>query len=148
MFQEAEILIIGGGIAGLSTACHLARAGQGGVVLVERETLPGFYASGHNAGIARRLTGRAEHTALTVPGADLLAQAGLLRAGGGYLLGAEPGGTRALAEEARTFGLEAGAGTGSPVPGSSYFATSTPSITEIPTFAVCRDGASLMPSPM
>jgi glycine/D-amino acid oxidase-like deaminating enzyme len=113
----AEILIIGGGIAGLSTACHLARAGQGGVVLMERETMPGFYASGHNAGIARRLTGRAEHTALTVPGADLLARARLMRAGGGYLLGAEPGGTRALAEEARAFGLEAAAGSGSPVPG-------------------------------
>lgn len=113
----ADILIIGGGIAGLSTACHLARAGQGGVLLVEREALPGFYASGHNAGIARRLTGRAEHTALTVPGADRLAQAGLLRAVGGCLLGAEPGGTRALAEEAKAFGLEAWAGSGTPIPG-------------------------------
>jgi glycine/D-amino acid oxidase-like deaminating enzyme len=115
--DRAEILIIGGGIAGLSTACHLALAGQDGVVLVEREPLPGFYASGHNAGIARRLTGRAEHTALTVQGRDLLFQAGLMRAGGGYLLGAEPGGTRALAEEARAFGVEARTGSGSPIPG-------------------------------
>ena len=51
--ESVEVLIIGGGIAGLSTACHLALAGQGGVTLVEREALPGFYASGHNAGIAR-----------------------------------------------------------------------------------------------
>jgi glycine/D-amino acid oxidase-like deaminating enzyme len=115
--ESVEVLIIGGGIAGLSTACHLALAGQGGVTLVEREALPGFYASGHNAGIARRLTGRAEHTALTTQGADRLQRAGLMRASGGYLLGAEPGGTRALAAEARAFGLEAAQGSGSPIPG-------------------------------
>jgi len=115
--EDIEILIIGGGIAGLSTACHLALAGQGGVTLVEREQLPGFYASGHNAGIARRLTGRAEHTALTVQGRDRLLQAGLMRASGGYLLGAEPGGTRDLAEEARAFGVEAARGAGSPIAG-------------------------------
>jgi glycine/D-amino acid oxidase-like deaminating enzyme len=115
--ETVEILIIGGGIAGLATACHLARAGQGGVALVERELLPGFYASGHNASIARQLTGRAEHTALAVRGRDRLAQAGLLRVTGGCLLGAEPGGTRALAEEARAFGLEARPGPGSPLPG-------------------------------
>jgi glycine/D-amino acid oxidase-like deaminating enzyme len=112
-----EILIIGGGIAGLATACHLAQAGQGGVVLVERELRAGFYASGHNAGIARRLTGRAEHTALTVEGRDRLMRAGLMRATGGYLLGAEPDGTRLLAEEALAFGLEPARGTGSPIPG-------------------------------
>ena len=113
----AEILIIGGGIAGLATACHLAMAGQGGVMLVEREALPGFYASGHNAGIARRLTGRAEHTALTVQGCEQLLRAGLMAASGGYLLAAEQGGTRALAEEAGAFGLAATRGAGTPVPG-------------------------------
>ncbi len=99
MHQEnCEIIIVGGGIAGLSTAWHLAEAGQRGVLLVEREDLPGFYASGHNAGIARQLTGRPEHTALAIQGRERLARAGLLLPpGGGYLLGAEPGGTRALA---------------------------------------------------
>lgn len=115
--DQADILIIGGGIAGLSTACHLAMAGQRGVTLVEREALPGFYASGHNAGIARRLTGRAEHTALAVQGRDRLLQAGLMNASGGYLLGAETGGTRELAEEARAFGVESYRGSGSPIPG-------------------------------
>jgi len=115
--EEVEILIVGGGIAGLSTACHLALAGQGSVVLVEREALPGFYASGHNASIARQLTGRAEHTALAVQGRNRLAEAGLLRLTGGYLLGAESGGTRALAEEARAFGLDCLPGAGSPFPG-------------------------------
>ena len=31
---------------------------------------------------------------------------------------------------------------------AASFATSTPFTTEMPTSAVCRDGASLMPSPM
>jgi len=115
--ERVEIIIIGGGIAGLATAAALARAGQGSVALLERERLPGFYASGHNASIARQLTGRAEHTALAIQGRNLLAGAGLLRVTGGCLLGAEPGGTAALAAEARAFGLEAREGPGSPVPG-------------------------------
>ena len=117
VLDTAEILIVGGGVAGLSTAFHLAKAGQKGVMVVEREELPGFYASGHNAGIARQLTGRAEHTALAVQGCAQLHKAGLMRASGGYLLAAEPGGTRALAEEARAFGLAASQGAGSPIPG-------------------------------
>ena len=115
--ESAEVLIIGGGVAGLSTAFHLAQAGQDDVLLVEREAMPGFYASGHNAGIARQLTGRAEHTALTVQGRNRLAEAGLMQASGGYLLGAEPGGSEALAEEARAFQLDAARGSGCPLPG-------------------------------
>jgi glycine/D-amino acid oxidase-like deaminating enzyme len=112
--ESVEILIVGGGIAGLSTACHLALAGQDRVMLVEREFLSGFYASGHNAGIARQLTGRAEHTALTIQGRNRLAEAGLMRASGGYLLGAERGGTEALAEEAKVFHLAMERGAGAP----------------------------------
>ena len=115
--DSSEILIIGGGIAGLSTACHLAQEGQKGVVLLEREALPGFYASGHNAGIARALTGRAEHTALTVQGRERLREEGLSVTTGGYLLGAASGGTDALAEEARAFNLTVERGSGSPLPG-------------------------------
>jgi len=115
--ERAEVLIIGGGIAGLSTACHLARAGQEGVVLVEREAQPGFYASGHNAGIARGLTGRAEHTALALQGRQRLEEAGLMVRTGGYLLGADPGGTEALALEAARFGEVVQRGPGCPLPG-------------------------------
>ena len=115
--EHAEVLVIGGGIAGLSTAFHLAREGQQGVVLLEREAQAGFYASGHNAGIGRALTGRAEHTALTLQGRARLAQAGLMVRTGGYLLGAEPGGTDALAAEAEALGVEVVRGPGSPLPG-------------------------------
>ncbi|MBK8794741.1 MAG: FAD-binding oxidoreductase [Holophaga sp.] len=113
----AEILIIGGGIAGLSTAFHLAQAGQQGVVLLDREDLPGFYASGHNAGIARQLTGKAEHTTLTLEGARRLHMAGLIDGSGGLLLGANPGGTDALAREAEAFGLPVQRHEGTPITG-------------------------------
>jgi glycine/D-amino acid oxidase-like deaminating enzyme len=115
--EQAEILIIGGGIAGLSTAFHLARAGQKGVLLLDREELQGFYASGHNAGIGRQLTGRAEHTALTLEGARRLHESGLIDGSGGLLLGAERGGTEALAAEAAHFGLPVGRGAGAVLPG-------------------------------
>lgn len=114
--HQAEVLIIGGGIAGLSTARHLARGGQGGVVLLDREELPGFYASGHNAGIARQLTGVAEHTALTVEGCARLHAAGMVDGRGGILLGLEQGGTEALAAEAAAFGLPFARLAGSPYP--------------------------------
>ena len=45
---EAEVCIIGGGYAGLSTALHLAEAGIKPVVLEARE--PGWGASGRNGG--------------------------------------------------------------------------------------------------
>jgi sarcosine oxidase subunit beta len=48
MITEAELLIIGGGIAGASTAYHLARYGQD-VILLERGTIASE-ASGLNAG--------------------------------------------------------------------------------------------------
>jgi len=124
VMARAEILIVGGGIAGLSTAFHLARAGQGGVVLVDREELPGFYASGHNAGVGRQLTGRAEHTALTIEGRNRLAEAGLIDQRGGYLLGADPGGTASLAQEAERFHLPVEKAEGTPFPGlkaAEYF---------------------------
>jgi len=116
VLDSAEILIIGGGVAGLSTAYHLARGGRCGVRLLEREALPGFYASGHNAGIARQLTGRAEHTDLAVKGRLRLQEAGLMETRGGYLLGAMPGAAQALEQEARAFGLPVRAGAGSPFP--------------------------------
>lgn len=115
--ETAEVAIIGGGIAGLSLACHLARAGQAGIVLLEREDQPGTYASGHNAAIARCLTGRDAHTALAVEGRRRLAEAGLLAPTGGLLASAEPGPLDAFAEEAARHGVAVRRGVGLPLAG-------------------------------
>ncbi len=116
MTRSVEILIVGGGIAGLATAMHLGGSGKS-VLVLDREATPGFYASGHNAAIARQLTGRAEHTALTIEGRNRLKEAGLLCADGGMLLCADQGGLDALAAEALQFGLHVRVGRGSTLPG-------------------------------
>jgi len=95
----------------------LAEAGQEGILLLDREAQPGFYASGHNAAVARSLTGRAEHTALTVDGVERLDQAGLLESSGGLLLGAERGALDALELEARSFGVPVVGGLGARLDG-------------------------------
>ena len=115
--ERAEVAIIGGGIAGLSTAFHLARSGQRGIVLLDREDQPGTYASGHNAAIARSLTGRPEHSALTVEGRRRLGETGLLGAAGGLLLSVARGALEPFAAEARSFGVEVHRGAGSARPG-------------------------------
>lgn len=115
--DRAEVAIIGGGIAGLSTAFHLAQAGQRGLVLLDREDQPGTYASGHNAAIARSLTGRPEHSALTAEGRRRLAEANLLAPSGGLLLSIEAGALDTLEAEARTLDVEVQRGQGCPLPG-------------------------------
>ena len=47
-------LVIGGGLAGLSTADHLARDGAKDVIVIEREKRFGAHASGNNAGMIRQ----------------------------------------------------------------------------------------------
>lgn len=114
--EQVEFLIIGGGIAGLSVARALALAGHGtGTLVLDREPLMGFYASGHNAGIARQLTGRAEHTALTRKGCLALTQAGLMERHGGCLLAAEAGALDPVVAEAEAFGIPVERKPGSPV---------------------------------
>jgi glycine/D-amino acid oxidase-like deaminating enzyme len=110
-------VIIGGGIAGLSLAFHLAQAGQRDIVLLEREDQPGTYASGHNAAVARSLTGRDEHTVLAVEGRRRLAEAGLLKVTGGFLLGAEPGSLDPFEAEAARHGVSVRSGKGILLPG-------------------------------
>jgi len=115
--ERWDILVVGSGIAGLSTAFHLAQSGgprSRRILLVDRELLPGFYASGHNAGIARQLTGRREHSRLAVAGRNHLAEAGLLTETGGLLLAAEAPALDTIEVEAKELGVpverKAGAG--------------------------------------
>ena len=53
LMKTAEVVIIGGGIQGASIAYHLARRGQRGVVLLEKETLASG-CSGRTGGVIRQ----------------------------------------------------------------------------------------------
>lgn len=58
--DAVDAVVVGGGIAGLSAAWALLRAGVGRVCLLEREPIPCAHSSGRNAAIFRHLS--------TVPG--------------------------------------------------------------------------------
>jgi sarcosine oxidase subunit beta len=51
--RSADIVVIGGGVMGASTAYHLAKAGAGSVVLLERDSYFGLEATGRCAGGVR-----------------------------------------------------------------------------------------------
>jgi len=52
--REIRVVIIGAGVIGLSVARHLARLGEGDVLLLERETMPGTGSSAASAGGIRQ----------------------------------------------------------------------------------------------
>lgn len=57
MSVECEVAIVGAGVIGCSAAFHLARAGQRGVVLLERENVPGAGSTAKaNGGIRAQFT--------------------------------------------------------------------------------------------
>ena len=70
--DQARVVIIGGGFAGAATAYALARAGVDGVLILEREDVCGYHASGRNAALGRQLAEDDEVTALTTRGAAFL----------------------------------------------------------------------------
>lgn len=53
--MKADVVIVGAGFAGASTAFHLSRRFGGAIVVVDKEALPGFHASGRNAAMVRQL---------------------------------------------------------------------------------------------
>ncbi|MDP2130428.1 MAG: FAD-dependent oxidoreductase [Erythrobacter sp.] len=74
MVQQADMVVIGGGIAGLSLAARLARHGR--VVVLEGESAPGYHASGRSVAFAHYGLGERivrTLTALSLP--DLAAHA-------------------------------------------------------------------------
>lgn len=71
--KPVSTLIIGGGIAGVSTAWWLAQRGAEGVVLLEREASLGRHSSGLNAGILRSAIDAPETRALALETTAFLA---------------------------------------------------------------------------
>jgi glycine/D-amino acid oxidase-like deaminating enzyme len=107
--RSADVVIIGGGFAGMSTAWDLARRGITDVIVLEREAELGRYASGRSAGLGRQLAEDDAWTALTVRGAQLLrtelAQAWTKT--GGVLTFDNTDHAQAYAERAARFGVRA-----------------------------------------
>jgi glycine/D-amino acid oxidase-like deaminating enzyme len=104
---RADVVIVGGGLAGAATAYELTRAGITDVVLVEREPTCGHHASGRNAALCRQLAEDESNTDLTVRGAEFLrsppegfSSEPLLRATGSVFTAATPAELDRLAERA------------------------------------------------
>jgi 4-methylaminobutanoate oxidase (formaldehyde-forming) len=70
MTQTADVIVIGGGVAGLSTAMQLALRGTD-VVVVERERL-GNGSTGRAAGLLGQLRGTAESTRMLMDGVEIV----------------------------------------------------------------------------
>lgn len=70
--HQCDILIIGAGLAGASTAYHLKRLGAGDVVLLEKENDPGVHSSGRNAAMIRAWVGDADVARFTAASAAAL----------------------------------------------------------------------------
>lgn len=67
-----EVIIIGGGIAGLATAFHLVRRGWSHIEIVEREAAIACHSSGRNAAIFRQLAGDSHGAGLAARSRELL----------------------------------------------------------------------------
>ncbi|MGE5184762.1 MAG: NAD(P)/FAD-dependent oxidoreductase, partial [Acidobacteriota bacterium] len=83
--ERSDVVIVGAGFAGAATASALARRGVTDVVVLERETELGRYASGRSAGLGRQLAEDDDTTALTVHGAQLLRERASWTHSGGLL---------------------------------------------------------------
>lgn len=106
-----DVAIIGAGFAGCSTAWALARAGVRDVVVLERESELGRFASGRGAGLGRQLADDDDTTALTVRGAQLLRSTDTNLADawtptGGLLGFDDPAEINSYCQRAATFGVE------------------------------------------
>ena len=108
--QQGDVLIIGGGIAGLSVAYHLARQGWTGVHLLEREPALASHSSGRNAAIFRQITEDPVGVALAQRSAELLDEGpgglgGWLDRSGGLYVAADTELVVDAAAQARAHGI-------------------------------------------
>ncbi len=112
--ETASIVVVGGGLAGAATACHLARRGARRVVLLERESACGTHASGRNAAMIRQVVPEEAVGALATEGAAFYKQPPadwpvpfVFEQNGSILLGSGPGWAdlRRWAEAARARGV-------------------------------------------
>ena len=67
-----DYVIIGAGFAGAATAYHLTQRGATDILLLERETVPGFHSSGRNAAMIRQCVPDQALAQLTRQGASFL----------------------------------------------------------------------------
>ena len=100
-----DFLIIGGGIAGISTAAHLAALGH--VTILEAENSLAYHASGRSAAMFLQDYGNSVVRALNDASVNhhFSANGGVLSARSMMMLG-RPGEEEQLASEARAFGME------------------------------------------
>jgi glycine/D-amino acid oxidase-like deaminating enzyme len=103
--ERAEVVIIGAGFAGAASAWALARRGVRDVVVLERESEPGRFASGRSAGLGRQLAEDDDTTALTVRGAELARQLPVWTPTGSFLTFDEPALCDEYVARARRFGV-------------------------------------------
>jgi D-arginine dehydrogenase len=111
MTETAEIIIIGGGIAGASAAAELAADGAGRVLLLEMESQPGYHATGRSAAMYEPSDGTPLVRALTRASGSFFAdtpagfaETPLLSPRGVLMLGFE--GDEALIQHVRQCGFE------------------------------------------
>ena len=67
-----DCVVIGAGFAGAATAYHLTRRGLTNILLLEKETIPGFHSSGRNAAMIRQCVPDPDLARLTRDGAAFL----------------------------------------------------------------------------
>src|SRR5258706_14462083 len=68
--ETADVIVIGGGVAGLSAAMQLGARGQK-VIVLERQSL-GCGSTGRAAGLLGQLRGTAEHTRMLMDGLEIV----------------------------------------------------------------------------
>jgi len=111
--ETADVVLIGAGFAGASTACHLVARGVRRVLLLEREAIAGVHASGRNAALAFQALSDTAEARLAVEGARFIAappegftDVSLLRRCGSLLLAGASG--MAALQEAQEAGRRVG----------------------------------------